>query len=690
MPSLFKSCASALQTLVLVSLLFGALLVDALKVSSTVLIFARDAGAATVATSPLNGYGIPHQVVVVPQAGVALPTLNSSSTDGNYGLIVVVSSVAYDYGAEGWRSAITAAQWTQLRDYQKAFGVRMIQLDVYPGPDYGATALGGCCGSGDQLVKVTDNTEFPSAGLKTGATLSTSGLWHYPASITDAATTKAFLEFEPNAQFSSPSVAGVINRFADGREQMAFFTSFGTWSQTSTFLAHTWIHWGLRGVYAGYRRVKLSTQVDDVFLKTGIYDKNGQTFRSRPGDMDAHRTWTADINSRMNPGSSFFVELGHNGNGNIIEGNEQKGPSAACAEPIYYDFPPATPLEFQKPLGTGTDRWPLSPTQFSWPNSCLNRDPLKLWFDTVANRDVFGHVTHTFTHLPLNNATYSDCAKEIQFNQAWFAQTGLASASQFSPKGIIPPQITGLHNGDCLRAWVDNGLSNAVGDNTRPPLRNQQNDYWPLYTTVAANGYAGFAIIPRWATNIYYNCDTAACTVLEWINTASGSGDIHALLQLEKVTNTRYLLGLHHDPFMFHQANMRQTDMESITINGRTAKLSLLQMWVETIVQEMVRLVNWPIVTQKHDDIAQEFERRAKRDACAPRLRLEVDGTSKKITGVEVETNGNSCDVEVPLTVPNSVTNTQGFRTEQRGNDPLTIWVPMNGSPVSFSLGTAV
>jgi hypothetical protein len=33
----------------------------------------------------------------------------------------------------------------------------------------------------------------------------------------------------------------------------------------------------------------------------------------------------------------------------------------------------------------------------------------------------------------------------------------------------------------------------------------QQNEHWPLITTVAANGYAGVQINPRWALNIYYN-----------------------------------------------------------------------------------------------------------------------------------------------------------------------------------------
>jgi len=43
---------------------------------------------------------------------------------------------------------------------------------------------------------------------------------------------------------------------------------------------------------------------------------------------------------------------------------------------------------------------------------------------------------------------------------------------------------------------------------------------------------------------------------------------------------------------MFHQANMRQGDsgVPTITVGSQTGKLSLLQIWVETITQELVRL----------------------------------------------------------------------------------------------------
>jgi hypothetical protein len=151
------------------------------------------------------------------------------------------------------------------------------------------------------------------------------------------------------------------------------------------------------------------------------------------------------------------------------------------------------------------------------------------------------------SHAILTNATYSDASKEITFNQAWLKQVGLDTAKHWSPNGIIPPAITGLHNGDAIKAWLDNGIVNVVGDNTRPSLRNSDNSFWPLNTTVAINGYAGLNVIPRWATLIYYNCDLPACTTQEWIDTSGGKGTFDNLLNGTRDIAVRNLMGLHWD-----------------------------------------------------------------------------------------------------------------------------------------------
>lgn len=389
------------------------------------------------------------------------------------------------------------------------------------------------------------------------------------------------------------------------------------------------------------------------------------------------------------------MEIAHNGNGNIEMSTSLDTTSTLCKTtsidgPVEYNDQGDTPLEFQKVLGSGTNIWPSKPSAYPYSVACTNKDPLKVWFADPANRDVFAHISHTFTHEGQNNATYSDIYNEIFWNQAWLNQTTIADAKIFSSKSLIPPAITGLHNGDALRAWSTRGLTNCVGDNTRPVLLNTKNEFWPLYTTVAANGFDGMQVNPRWASTIYYNCDTTDCTVAEWIATSAGVGDISTLLALERASTARHLLGLHRDPYMFHQANLRAADVPMTMVNGVSQQLSLIQMWVETVVNEMTRLVTWPVVSLKQDDFSQAFADRMTRDQCNYRLSHNFDPISKTITGVTLTSDGNTCAAAVPVTFPGKVKSTKGFVTEQLGSDPLTIWVKLTGQPVSFDLATAV
>ncbi|KAJ5922452.1 hypothetical protein N7516_010155 [Penicillium verrucosum] len=659
-------------------------------VAADILVIARDAASAGVASSGLNGYGIPFTTLIVPSAGVPLPDLNGTA-GGNFGGIVVASEVSYEYGGtQGFQSALTTDQWNQLYAYQLEYGVRMVQYDVYPGPKFGTSAIGGCCDDGvEQLVSFTDISDFPTSGLKTGAGVSTSGLWHYPATITDTTSTKQIASFAPTTGFTTESVAGVISDF-DGRQQMTFFIGFDTtWSSTSSYLQHAWITWVTRGLYAGYRRVNLNTQIDDMFLETEIYSPAGKNFRIRAQDMSKIASWTDKINAKMPAGSSYFVEIGHNGNGNVENSSDTSDSGwDACGAAIEYESPADTPLEWVKPLGTGTDLWPAVPTTYDWTATCTAMDELLAWWTTESNLNKFGHISHTFTHEEQDNATYSDVYKEISFNQAWLKAVGIDKATKFTSNGIIPPAITGLHNGDALRAWWENGITNCVGDNTRPALLNKENVMWPLFTTAAANGFDGIQVNPRWASRIYYNCDTPACTVAEWIATSAGSGTFQDLLDIEKGETMRHLFGLFHDGYMFHQANLRNIDVDPITINGVSEKYSIMQAWVETQVQEFVRLAQWPIITLTHQEMSASFLARFNRDKCG--YSLSYTTSNKKITAVTVSATGNTCTDPIPVTFPVAPTSTQGFATEQLGADPLTVWVKLSGSPVTFTLSTPI
>ncbi|KAF1348161.1 hypothetical protein BDV97DRAFT_299295 [Delphinella strobiligena] len=689
------SLVSRQTTYLALALALFASIANGLTVSNTILVFARDTDSAYSGTSGLSGYGIPYQTVIVPQAGVTLPTLNSSADAGNYAGFIVLSEVSYDYNGT-WSSALTTAQWQQIYDYQNTFGARLVRLDVYPGPDFGVTTTidgAGCCDTGvEQLISITNDTAFPTANIVLGAGVSSEGLWHYPATITNSSIAEEIAQFANGGSFTTETTAAVINTFGT-RQQMVWFSSWATsWSPASNFLQHAYIHWITRGLFVGRRRIYLDTQVDDMHLETELYSPAGVNFRVRPADLEAHVSWMASLNARLPAGSNYFIEIGHNGNG-AVEAAVDVDTNAVCDPETAIEYPDQvdTPLEFQKPPGTGTNIWPTTPTNYTWSLACVKLDDLATWFTVAANRDAFAHISHTFSHESLDNATYSDANKEIYFNVAWLKQVGIYNALRFTPNGIIPPAITGLHNADVLRAWDDNGIVRVVGDNTRPVLLNTENEFWPLISTVAANGYAGITIVPRWATTIYYNCDLPNCTTAEWIATSAGSGDFTNLLNDARSTNVRHLLGLHHDPFMFHQANLRQSDVPSSTVGSQTGQFSLLQIWVETVLQELTRLTTWPIITLKHDDIAQQFINRMALDQCNPNLTYIYSPDKKSITGATVTANSNTCSVPIPITFPGKAsTSATGTTTEQVGSDPLTIWTTLSGEAVTFDLASPI
>ncbi|KAF2017561.1 hypothetical protein BU24DRAFT_367510 [Aaosphaeria arxii CBS 175.79] len=686
-PSLWLSMQSCAVTALFLFSQGISAYVGSATVSSTILIIARDqTSAQNGAASGLQGYGIPYEVLAVPQEGIAnLPILNSSATHGNYGGIVVVSEVGYNYGDQFY-SALTRRQWNQLWDYQSQFGARMVRLDVFPTADFGV-ASNGAGNVRDEPVIFTDTSAFSTAGLKMNANISIANIFHNPAKITNATIAKEI------AKFGTAGTAAVINNLGS-RQQMVWFMPFALdWSGASNYIQHSWINWVTRGLYVGFKRIYFSTQVDDMFLETPLYRPQGQSYRCKPDDLSMHVDWQLDLNKRMPTGSEYFVEIGHNGNGDIEAATDTTQGARSCTPASGIEYPDQADgsPEYTKPPGTGTDIWPATPEKYTWSLECAELDDLQNWFADTDNRDSFAHISHTFSHADLTNATYKDAAKEIQFNKAWLKQVGFEAAKRFSPKGIIPPAITGLHNADVIQAWMENGIVNVVGDNTRPTLRNTQNTFWPLKTTVAGNGYDGLNVMPRWATVIYYNCDLPACTLQEWIDTSGGKGTFNDLMNDAKNTAIRNLMGLHWDAYMFHQANMRVNDIPNTIINGKKGQYSLLMTWVEIIAQEMMRLTTWPFKTLKHDDLTQAFLNRQTRDLCRPSMTWQTSANGANIESVNVYTaGGNKCGTTIPITVPGAVSSTTGATKEQLGSDPLTLWVTMSGASRNYKFSKAI
>jgi hypothetical protein len=147
---------------------------------------------------------------------------------------------------------------------------------------------------------------------------------------------------------------------------------------------------------------------------------------------------------------------------------------------------------------------------------------------------------------------------------------------------------------------------------------------------------------------------------------------------------------------MFHQANLNTIGLDPIVVNGISQNLSLFQAWVETVIVEVVRLVSWPVISLKHDDIAAFFAQRMVRDNCGYSMRYE--STNGIINAVVVSSLGsgtgiaNVCKASIPVTFPGKVRSgdADGFVSEQIGGDPLTVWVDLKGSEVRIRLRDGV
>ncbi|KAJ3317490.1 hypothetical protein HDU76_001160, partial [Blyttiomyces sp. JEL0837] len=616
--------------------------------------------------------------------------------------------------------------------YQTKYNVPLVVFNDYPDPATGVTAAGSTADA--HSIVMADYSFAVAAGLQPSLAVSSAGLYHYPATITNPSLAKPILYFEPlQPNWPTQTVAAALITVGS-RQQLSFYFPFAWWSTSSMILSHIWVAWGTRGVYQGYRRISWSAHVDDLFLTSTVGGDGGlagqtQTlaqlkagtgvdFRINAKDMNGIYKWQLDYNKRMNPGSSFKLDLCFNGNG-ILEYSNLKNPSL----PAPLDHPDTdVPINFIKPLGTGYTYWPSNPTalapfqlaSFQTNFAAMKQyDPLFAYF--VANASYFYLNHHTFSHENLNNCSYTDAFNEILTN-SWMAQTaGWIGQPFWSSHSMVTPSISGIFNGDALRALSNLGIRSIQGDSTRSNTLNSTNYYWPMITSIASSNFAGMIVIPRSATRIYYNCSTTQEDAFLHNALYPGQGATFQSILQQEVDRVIYkLFALHQDAYMFHQANLRNADLSPLngtvftdtkplrTVTGYPGggtkaytggTLGLLQAWVEVITAAFNQYTTWPMITYKVDDMETRIMDRATRENAGVLMSI-VNGTRSGFTTIQVSSL-KPC--KAGITFPKGVTSASfvnpvaGWGYEQVGSDPLTVWVPLKAYvPITMTLKTAV
>ncbi|KAI8809971.1 hypothetical protein BJ742DRAFT_889299 [Cladochytrium replicatum] len=686
------------------------------------LILRTSLGGHEAAEYIFKAYGFPFDTQLIPAtfstAGsldlVENITLNQGgiATRGKYSLIVLSDGyLAYPNGSN-YQSALSDAQWAQLYAYEARYGVRQVTLNDYPTIAYHGIQTyngngAGCCSTGveQELYLNTTNAPLALAGIRSPSpSLSTTGLWHYPSTIVNYTKAAAVAHFRKNDAFKDDTVAAALIQHDNGRQQMSFFTSFGSWSQTSLLLGHIWFNWGTRGVYQGVRRLYLGLHIDDVFLPTdtdgpinsktfgvGLYnDLNKQpAYRLSPTDVGNLITWQNRLNTRLPAGSNVRLEFAFNMNG-----------AALISQPnldtvINFDGGIENrDLNFKKPLGTGVTRWPDPiPANIGLNLQKLKLDPLFNYFAGNDNRlKQFYWVSHTFSHEELDTCSKYDAVNELKYNSDGATLLGLTGRSYYSIRTMVTPQITGVFNGDALAAMAEKGIIGVVGDNSRTNLVNPNGLWFPLYTTIESSNLAGTVIIPRSPTEVYFNCSTPEMNQIlydkMYLSYYGTSTNFTTNMKREANRILYKLLSLHQDPYMFHQANLR-TSLRSVTIGTVSGTFSLVQQWTEHVVQKLNATVSWPVRSLKLDDLMDAFLARERRDACGLSSTLVLSNDGSTLLGVEV-VSSKTCKGVITVPIASSAVKVdseveRSIQRDQLGKEPFVVWMD-NDASKAFSL----
>ncbi|KAJ3012907.1 UNVERIFIED_CONTAM: hypothetical protein HDU68_000966, partial [Siphonaria sp. JEL0065] len=699
----------------------------AAQVQTRGLILSSGGAAEVYPQYTFNSYGLDYDTLIYTPSNLSTSPLNLEVTPnvlGRYSVIVLANGqLGATFPNGSFLSVLSPSQWTQIHNYQQYYGVRLVAIDDVPtAPVYAGkvAAFGGAtsCNSASLNVSPSNKNFTDAAGLKNTWSLPVGenipgSSCNFPSTVIDAAAVT------PVLTFNNTGVAAAVIDFGRNQQQMSFFHPCGFWSTTCATVGNIWFQWATKGLYTGIRRLYFTPQIDDVFLTTDGNDENGKAvgYRASVADIQGLIAWMPSINSRLPAGSNIVIEMAFNGLylistlsmllTSIFAGNGVLERFANSTD-WYIDIDPDltdTNLDWIKPLGTGQSLWPnLSKVNSSWAASVLATDPLYNMFSapgaltTVTNK--FFWVSHTFTHEIFNNNTYSDVTNEItfNFNLASKKYWGLDGQPFWSNNSIVTPGISGIFNGDALKALSDFGIKGCVGDSSRNKTVDANRPlWWPLTTTVANNNFAGFTVIPRQSLAIYFNATNANYNAQLYNNIYGTKKTFADVLVAEVDRNMRTLAFLSWNPAMFHQANLRNADLPTVTVGSGTGKFGLMQQWVEAVFGTWATIANWPVISLKQDDLTQKFINCQAYETAGVNVVQLVSVTQSGVivTGFNVTA---SKTVVAPVTLPPSIglknitALPAGATTEQIGIDSLTIWIPLKAGavPVSIVFGTPI
>ena len=538
----------------------------------------------------LDHIGIPYTAAIVSQTGV--PALSDASRGFYQGIVLASGNLGYA-GPLGWGSALSATDWTNLDNYQIAYGVRVVSYYTWPEARYGLTLSGSTgysntpAAPGKLSLTAAGGPVFPY--LVPTNQLDVVYAYYYPSTVVPAAgetTTPIMTISGPNV---SNQTVGVTHIAADGRESLAMTFDNSPYLMHSMALNYGIFNWVTKGVFVGQRRVFLTAQSDDFFLSNDMFSKSPAA--CAPSSFNLDPTFNLAVSCPLARATGADLTALVNWQRNWQAKTQFKGFRLTHAFNGFGSTPDGdAPANDQLLAGAIAYK-----NDFFWLNHTWDHENLDC-YDAVPNSGIC---------VP---ATNSESLDELQQNIDLARTLGIPNDTA----SMVTPNISGLRNTAFLLAAQTSGIKYLVSDMSYP-------DWQPaLPNTGVRSPYVNSILyIPRRATSIFYNTKSGAPGAIgslpdEYnyfygpnglLRMAGGApffttNQTYAqIIETESNALLNYMLRGEWYPTMYHQANLIRysgskslfSDLMDATLNkfGKMSNLPVSSLAQTTIGQMM-------------------------------------------------------------------------------------------------------
>jgi hypothetical protein len=403
---------------------------------------------------------------------------------------------------------------------------------------------------GDPAGVDTSTTPLAAHCTAAGAALFATTNCDNPVSISNAFVYQAAAPLDdqtvPLLIDDAGHALAITRQYPNRREALVLTFAQAAHLDHTAQLIYELVRWVTKGVFLGERHAYFGPQIDDLFLASDVYNMLEPDVRITDTDLQTFHDWQA--RQRANPitaGLRFAFAV-----------NTVRTTGAADA-------------------------------------------PLALKAQALAGD--FAFINHTYDHTEMNEMGQAEAYDEITVNATRIQGLGL---QPFSPQNLVTPGITGLNNPMVMAAAYAAGVRYLVSDTSVKGY-----DKVPFNQGQLNPSQPGILMIPRRATNIYYDVSTPDEEVAEYnaLNQSYWLRDLtyDEILDAESDSLLGYMLDWEIDPWMFHQADCRDYG------GGH----SLLSDLMDRTLAKYGALVKLPVVSPTMDDVGQRVANRMRYDA---------------------------------------------------------------------------